>query len=106
MKFTWIGQAGLILDNGRARVMIDPYLSNSVEMVEPKNYRRVPVNRAILEVEPDVMIFTHDHLDHYDPETAPVFLVEGRRPKTVLCPTSVWQKVRALGGPHNYVLFD
>jgi L-ascorbate metabolism protein UlaG (beta-lactamase superfamily) len=52
------------------------------------------------------MIFTHDHLDHYDPETAPVFLGERRRPKTVLCPTSVWQKVRALGGPHNYVLFD
>ncbi len=106
MKITWLSQAGLLFDNGKAKIMVDPYLSNSVEKVEPKNYRRVPVNKAFFEIEPDVMIFTHDHLDHYDPETAPVFLGKERKKKTVLCPTSVWQKARVLGGAHNYVLFD
>jgi len=106
MKITWLGQAGLLFDNGKTKIMVDPYLSNSVERVEPKNFRRVPVDEAFFDVEPDFMIFTHDHLDHYDPETAPRFLCEGRKPMTVLSPTSVWKRARACGGGHNYVLFD
>ena len=106
MKITWLGQAGLLFDNGKTKIMVDPYLSNSVEKVEPNNFRRIPVKEAFLNIEPDFMIFTHDHLDHYDPETAPRFLCEGRNPMTVLSPTSVWKKARACGGGHNYVLFD
>ena len=106
MKITWLGQAGLLFDNGSAKIMVDPYLSDSVEKVNPANARRVAVKEEIFRIEPDVLIFTHDHLDHYDPETAAVFLGEGRTPKTVLCPWSVWQKVRQFGGGHNYVLFD
>lgn len=106
MKVTWLGQAGLLFDNGKTKIMIDPYLSNSVEKVNPKNFRRVPIKKEIFDIEPDIMIFTHDHLDHYDPETAPVFLGEGRKPMTVLCPNSVWQKARQHGKEHNYVLFD
>ena len=106
MKITWLGQAGLLFDNGKVKIMVDPYLSNSVEKVEPLNYRRVPVKEEFLSVTPDVMIFTHDHLDHYDPETASVFLGEDRRSMTVLCPSSVWQKARKHGKSHNYVLFD
>ncbi len=106
MEVTWLGQAGLLFDNGKTKIMVDPYLSNSVEKVEPQNKRRVPVREEIFQIEPDVMIFTHDHLDHYDPETAPIFLAQGRKTKTVLCPSSVWRKARTLGGGHNYVLFD
>lgn len=106
MKVTWLGQAGLLFDNGKAKIMIDPYLSNSVEKVNPDNYRRVPIKKDIFNIEPDIMIFTHDHLDHYDPETAPVFLENDRKPMTVLSPFSVWQKTRCHGKKHNYVLFD
>ena len=106
MKIIWLGQAGLLFDNGETKIMIDPYLSNSVEKVEPNNFRRVPVNEEFLNIEPDFMIFTHDHLDHYDPETASVFLGADRKPMTVLCPFSVWQKARSHGKNHNYVLFD
>lgn len=105
MKITWLGQAGLLLDNGKTKIMIDPYLSNSVEKVEPQNFRRVPVNEEFLSVTPDILIFTHDHLDHYDPETAPVFLNRFEKKMTVLSPKSVWQKARSFGN-HNYVLFD
>ena len=106
MKITWLGQAGLLFDNGKVKIMIDPYLSNSVERVDPTKYRRVPVNEEIFGIEPEVMIFTHDHLDHYDPDTAQVFLAEDRAPMTVLCPSSVWQKARQHAKKHNYVLFN
>ena len=106
MKITWIGQAGLLFDNGKVKIMVDPYLSNSVEKVEPQNFRRVPVYEELFNVEPDFMIFTHDHLDHYDPETASVFLGANRKPMTILCPLSVWQKARSFGKNHNYVLFN
>ena len=106
MKITWLGQAGLLLDNGQTKIMVDPYLSNSIGEGDPKKFRRVPVKEELFRIEPDLMIFTHDHLDHYDPKTAPVFLGEGRKPMTVLCPSSVWQKARKHGKEHNYVLFD
>ena len=105
MKITWLGQAGLLFDNGKVKIMVDPYLSNSVEKVEPLNYRRVPVKEEFLSVTPDVMIFTHDHLDHYDPETAPIFLERKEKRMTVLSPSSVWQKARAFKA-HNHVLFN
>ena len=105
MKITWLGQAGLLFDNGKVKIMVDPYLSNSVEKVEPLNYRRVPVKEEFLSVTPDVMIFTHDHLDHYDPETAPIFLERKEKQMTVLSPSSVWQKVRAFKA-HNNVQFN
>ena len=106
MKITWIGQAGLLFDNGNAKILVDPYLSDSVKKIVPNNYRRIPIKEDLFDIEPDVIIFTHDHLDHYDPETAPFFLGGNRKPATVLCPFSVWQKARTNGGAHNYVLFS
>ena len=105
MKITWLGQAGLLFDNGKVKIMVDPYLSNSVEKIEPLNYRRVPVKEVFLSVTPNVMIFTHDHLDHYDPETAPIFLERKEKRMTVLSPLSVWQKARAFKA-HNNVQFN
>ena len=106
MKITWLGQAGLLFDDGKTKIMVDPYLSDSVEKIHPKNYRRIPINKALFDIEPDIMIFTHDHLDHYDPETASVFLGENRKHVTALGPFSVWKKARENCSKHNYVLFD
>ncbi|MBE6702803.1 MAG: MBL fold metallo-hydrolase [Ruminococcaceae bacterium] len=106
MKITWLGQAGLLFEKNGKTVMIDPYLSNSVIKVNPLNWRRVPVEEKFFDITPDVMIFTHDHLDHYDPETAPRFFAKTDKQMLVLCPASVWQKARTHGGGHNYVQFD
>lgn len=106
MKITWLGQAGLLFDKDGFLIMIDPYLSNSVEKVNPANYRRVPVDKSFFEITPDVMIFTHDHLDHYDPETAPVFLAKTDKQMVVLSPTSAYLKARQFGNGHNYVQFN
>lgn len=104
-KITWLGQAGLLFEYQGYKVMIDPYLSDSVEKINPKNYRRVPVETSFFDIKPDMMIFTHNHLDHYDPETAPHFITE-ESSLTVLAPTSVWNEVRKIGGGNNYVLFN
>ncbi len=105
MKITWLGQAGLLIETEQTKVIIDPYLSNSVFKVNPANYRRKPIDERFLSVHPDVLVFTHDHLDHYDPETAPVYFAQSGT-MTVLCPSSVWQKARVHGNGHNYVQFD
>lgn len=106
MKITWLGQAGLLFESETLTVMIDPYLSDCVGKSNPALTRRVPVDERFFDLCPDVMLFTHDHLDHYDPETAPRFFEKAEKAMTVLCPTSVWQKARVHGGSHNYVEFN
>lgn len=105
MKITLLGQAGVLLERGGVQIMVDPYLSDSVGKINPENYRRIPADERYFEITPDVMIFTHSHLDHYDPETAPRFLEKRDKRMTVLAPTSVWNDARS-HGHHNYVLFD
>ena len=105
MKIVYLGQAGLLFEKNGFRILIDPYLSDSVEKINPKNYRRVPVDERFFRLKPDVMVFTHNHLDHYDPETVRHFLTPDSS-VTVLSPQSVWEDVRKMGGNHNYVLFN
>lgn len=105
MRITFLGQAGLLFEKGDFKIMIDPYLSDSVEKVNPKNYRRVAVDEGLFNLKPDVMIFTHNHLDHYDPETVPHF-IDAESNVIVLSPKSVWDEVRKIGGNNNYVLFN
>ncbi len=105
MVAQWLGQAGLFLEIDQLKILVDPYFSDSVAKVNPKNYRRIPVNEEWFDIEPDVLIFTHDHLDHFDPETAEKFLSKDK-PMLVLSPASVWQKARKYGGAHNYVQFN
>lgn len=105
MKVTWLGQAGLLFENDHVSIMIDPYFSDSVKRINPKNYRRVAVKEDLYHIKPDIMIFTHGHLDHYDPETAEIFITKDRH-ITILSPRSVWDMVRKIGGDHNYVLFN
>lgn len=105
MKITYLGQAGLLLEKENIQILIDPYLSDSVEKVQPKNYRRVAVDPRFLKIRPDILIFTHNHLDHYDPETVQHYMSPDSK-MTVLAPGSVWGAVRAYGGENNYVLFN
>ncbi len=105
MKITWLGQAGLLFETEHHTVMVDPYLSDSVGAVNPKNHRRVAVDASVFDIHPDIMIFTHNHLDHYDPETVSHFLTSETE-ITVLAPVSVWNEVRKIGGANNYVCFN
>ncbi len=105
MQVTFLGQAGLLFETPDCKVMIDPYFSDAVASADPTKYRRVPMEDRFWELRPDVLIFTHDHLDHFDPETV-TRLLQRHRGITVLAPGSVWPKVRTMGKGNNCVLFD
>ena len=106
MKVTWLGQAGLLFETGGKRILVDPYLSDSVEKIEPHNKRRVAVQEEFLHIKPDIILLTHDHLDHTDPETLVHYLTEDSS-VLVLASYNAWQKARQLGGlGNNYTMFD
>lgn len=105
MQIKWIGQAGLLIDTGKLKIMVDPYLSDSVAKVNPKNWRRVPVKEELFEEDIDMIVITHNHLDHLDPETLPR-LLNTEKELTLLAPYEAWQEARKCGGNHNYVMFN
>ena len=105
MKIIWLGQAGLLFIKDGFKIMIDPYLSDSVEKINPASFRRQAVDESLFEIKPDVIIFTHNHLDHYDPETVCRFISADTN-IVVLSPASVWQEVRKIGGGNNYIQFN
>ena len=105
ISVTWIGQAGLYIEADGLNIMVDPYLSDSCGKINPASHRRFGVEDWVYDVKPDVMIFTHKHLDHYDPETVEKFIFS-EKPMTILAPISVWDEVRQYKGNHNYVLFN
>ena len=106
MKITWIGQAGLIFESCGKTIIVDPYLSDSVAKIVPHNKRRIPVDEKFLSIKPDVIVLTHNHLDHTDKETLCHYLSENSE-VSVLAPCSAWQEVRKFGGvKNNYVQFN
>lgn len=105
MNTVWLGQAGLLLETGNKTIIIDPYLSDSVKRINPLNYRRAPVNEDFYKVRPDVIILTHNHLDHTDPETLERYL-KTYSGITVLASKNAWDTVRKFGENHNYVMFN
>ncbi|MBE6584418.1 MAG: MBL fold metallo-hydrolase [Ruminococcaceae bacterium] len=105
VKVTWLGQAGLLFECCKKRIIIDPYLSDSVGAIDEKKHRRAPVDERFLKINPDVIVLTHDHLDHTDPETLAHYLEEDTG-VCVLASRNAWQRVRKFGGNNNYVCFD
>lgn len=105
MKITWIGQAGLLIDTEECKIMVDPYLSNSCVKLNPNNDRRMPVKEELFSEDIDVIVITHNHLDHYDPETMERLLSKDKS-ITVLAPYGAWQEARKNGKKHNYVMFN
>lgn len=105
MKIIWLGQAGLLLETEKIKIMVDPYLSDSAGKANQKSWRRMPVDESFFQENIDVLIITHDHIDHLDPETLER-LLDTSKVLTVLVPYQAWQQVRGFGGGHNYVLFN
>ncbi|MBO7214247.1 MAG: MBL fold metallo-hydrolase [Clostridia bacterium] len=106
MKITWLGQGGFLFDINGFKIIIDPYLSDSVKKIEPQNYRRVPVKEDFLTIKPSVIVLTHNHLDHTDPETLENYLPQGDI--TVLASFNAWKTVREKfpNVKNNYVSFN
>lgn len=74
VRLYWLGQAGFAIVAGRHRVLIDPYLSDSLaRKYRGKRFeheRMMAAPAAPEEIGPvDLVLVTHAHTDHMDPET-------------------------------------
>ena len=77
VRLWWLGQAGFGVQYGRCRLLIDPYLSDS--LAEKYHNTRFPhVREMPIPVMPEslsgitAVLCTHAHSDHMDPGTLPV----------------------------------
>lgn len=68
MKVRFLGQSGYILKTDSTKIIIDPYLSDSVNRVANRpRMLEIPINPK--DIKCDAVICTHNHLDHLDPDT-------------------------------------
>ena len=103
MKVTWLTQAGLLFDTGSIKIMIDPYLSDSCGKINPTKHRRIPVDESLFDVKPDVIMITHEHIDHLDTETLDRFLSDTSKSILVMAPDLAYRKLVQYKNGHNYV---
>ena len=68
MKIRFLGQSGYRLKSGNTEIIIDPYLSDSVNRVAGRP-RTLPIPINPEDINCDAVICTHNHLDHLDPDT-------------------------------------
>ena len=68
MTITFLGQSGYVLKTQHTELVIDPYLTDSVNRVAGRP-RTLPIPIQPQEIHCDAVICTHDHLDHLDPDT-------------------------------------
>lgn len=84
LQVWWIGQEGFVFKSPRQIIYIDPYLSTYAEKItrgKPNEHVRIKpapmkpedVNHA------DIVLCTHDHADHIDPEAIPVIAAQSPR---------------------------
>lgn len=105
MKVTWLGQAGLLFENDKVKIIVDPYLSNSCEKLNPRNKRRLPIDESFFGIVPDFIVCTHNHMDHLDPDTLKHYIKEDSK-ISVLVTENGFGEARKFGGlDNNYIMF-
>lgn len=96
MNLKWIGQSGYILNDANTEICIDPYLSDVVDKVADRG-RLVPCPIEPQDLKSNVVICTHDHLDHLDSEAIKKMDKEN---KVFVCPTDCIEHLNELGVKH------
>ena len=105
IKIEHLGQTGLKIDVESLTVLVDPYLSNSVEELEAADLiRQVPIPYQAKDLtDINWVLITHDHMDHCDPHTIPIIAEVNPECKFV-GPYSVRRKLRDWGIRENQIL--
>lgn len=88
LRLFWLGQAGFVVEGGGRRLVIDPYLSDSLA----EKYRGKPFPHIRMMPAPvapgaiahvDLVLATHAHTDHLDPGTLPALLAANPQARLV-----------------------
>lgn len=69
MKVMWIGHGGLLFVSGKNKVLIDPYLSDSLRLTNKQLRRRTRVKKKLFRIKPDAIVLTSSHPDRSDFKT-------------------------------------
>jgi L-ascorbate metabolism protein UlaG (beta-lactamase superfamily) len=106
LTLSWLGQAGWLLEQGGRRVVVDPYLSDSLAAkyagtrFPHERLAAAPVAPAELDV--DLVLCSHRHTDHMDPDTLRP-LAEGSAARFVV-PAAWVERVAAFGIPPERIV--
>ena len=92
MKVTWLAQSGILFENSKLKIMVDPYFSDAVAEKYPEKKRKIAVPEEYYNVNPDVILITHEHVDHLDMETLGKILENSDKSVTLLCSESAYNK--------------
>lgn len=85
MEVMWLGQGGLLFASGKKKILIDPYLSDSLRKLDRSFKRRFKPNKKLFRVVPDIIVLTNSHPDHMDFKTLARYLAKKTKTKiTVL----------------------
>lgn len=93
-----LGQSGVRLSLAGITVYIDPYLSNSVQIIHDADLiRQVPIPLQPVDVtDADLVFITHEHIDHCDPHTLPTIALASPQAR-FMCPVPVAVKLTEWG---------
>jgi L-ascorbate metabolism protein UlaG (beta-lactamase superfamily) len=97
IAFWWLGQASFAIRAARIVIYIDPYLASSSHRLSPPPFAPESVTNA------DLVLLTHDHLDHVDPATLPGIAAASPRARFV-APRPIVDRVAALVGGKDRVI--
>jgi L-ascorbate metabolism protein UlaG (beta-lactamase superfamily) len=98
--FWWIGQSGFVLKTDSLCIVLDPYLSNTLEQATKEQGWKRHIRMMDIPIEPvglsgvDYLIISHGHRDHYDQATVSGILLSNPA-CTVIAPKALAQKIKA-----------
>ena len=97
-RIEYLGQSGLKIDVGSITVLIDPYLSHSVQQLDSQDMvRQVPIPYDPYTLTSiDWILITHEHMDHCDPHTIPA-LAQASPQAQFIAPLAVQNKLKDWG---------
>lgn len=101
----WLGQAGYVIRAGALTIVIDPYLTDSAAAGAPEFSRLYPPPFPPEDLQADLFLITHDHLDHLDPDTIRRSAARGQA--RFIAPRLAARRLPALGvAPDRIVRLD
>jgi L-ascorbate metabolism protein UlaG (beta-lactamase superfamily) len=86
----WLGQSSVALRLGGSTVLVDPYLSPHPDRLVPPPFAPEEARGA------DLVLITHDHLDHLDAPALPA-IAAASPGATVVVPEEIVERVTGLG---------
>lgn len=84
MQIVWLGQGGLMLVSQRHKLLIDPYLTNTLKKLDKHMKRRVGIKQKYFKLKPDIILLTNSHPANTDEKTLVRFIKKRRKKKNRL----------------------